>query len=92
MVSINWQNKDVDGWCNRGAICFVILYKVFVSPLQHILHVCFGFQVGCRFTPTCSEYAVQCLRKFPFKQACKYIVKRLMRCHPFGQGGYDPVP
>lgn len=47
---------------------------------------------SCRFTPTCSQYSIEALRKYgPFK-GCWLTLKRLLRCHPWGGSGYDPVP
>ena len=46
----------------------------------------------CRFTPTCSEYGYQAFSKYPFFKALYLTVKRLLRCHPFHKGGYDPLP
>jgi len=47
---------------------------------------------SCRFTPTCSQYAVEALRKYgPFKGSW-LALRRLLRCHPWGGSGYDPVP
>lgn len=47
---------------------------------------------SCRYTPTCSEYALQALRKYgPFKGGW-LALKRILRCHPWGGHGYDPVP
>lgn len=47
---------------------------------------------SCRFTPTCSEYARQAIAKHgPFK-GLYLAVRRLLRCHPWGGSGYDPVP
>ena len=61
----------------------VRFYQVCISPF---------FPGSCRFTPTCSEYAVQALRKYgPFKGTW-LTIKRLSRCHPWGGSGYDPVP
>ena len=58
-------------------------YQRFISPLT---------PPSCRFTPTCSQYAVEALRKYgPFKGSW-LAVKRLLRCHPLGGSGYDPVP
>lgn len=61
----------------------VRFYQLCISPL---------FPPTCRFTPTCSEYALQALRKYgPFK-GLWLTMKRLSRCHPWGGSGYDPVP
>lgn len=65
---------------------FILLVKFYqgaISPLK---------PPTCRYTPTCSEYAVQALRKHgPFK-GLYLAVKRLLSCHPWGGSGYDPVP
>ena len=46
----------------------------------------------CRFTPTCSAYALEAIQKYgPFK-GLSLSVKRIIRCNPYTQGGYDPVP
>ena len=64
-------------------IMFVRLYQRFISPLT---------PPSCRFTPTCSQYAVEALQKYgPFK-GTYLAVRRILRCHPFGGSGYDPVP
>ena len=61
----------------------VYFYKYFISPMT---------PEACRFTPTCSEYAVQALKKHgPFK-GLYLAVKRILRCNPWGGSGYDPVP
>ena len=47
---------------------------------------------SCRFTPTCSQYAIEALKKHgPFK-GMYLTIRRLLRCHPWGGSGYDPVP
>ncbi|MBO7067963.1 MAG: membrane protein insertion efficiency factor YidD [Bacteroidaceae bacterium] len=58
-------------------------YQKFISPLS---------PPSCRFTPTCSQYAIEALRKHgPFK-GTYLAVRRILRCHPWGGHGYDPVP
>lgn len=63
-------------------------------------HVIRGYQVSlrmalpssCRFTPSCSEYALQAIVKFGFLQGSLKAIKRILSCHPFsGKTGYDPV-
>ena len=67
-------------WVLLLPICF---YQTAISPLT---------PPSCRFTPTCSEYARQALIKHgPFK-GLYLAVRRLLRCHPWGGSGYDPVP
>ncbi|MBU6155117.1 MAG: membrane protein insertion efficiency factor YidD [Bdellovibrionales bacterium] len=74
-----------------------LLFKVYRKLFSPALH-CFFWVVGgnphcgCRFEPTCSVYAEECVKVFgPFKGGWKAFV-RLLRCHPFsGRGGYDPV-
>ncbi|MBQ4369753.1 MAG: membrane protein insertion efficiency factor YidD [Oscillospiraceae bacterium] len=46
----------------------------------------------CRFTPTCSEYALEALEKYGALKGSYLAVRRLLKCHPFHAGGYDPVP
>lgn len=61
----------------------VLFYQKCISPLT---------PPTCRFTPTCSEYARQALIKHgPVKGLC-LAIRRLLRCHPWGGSGYDPVP
>ena len=61
----------------------VYFYRYCISPYT---------PASCRFTPTCSEYAIQALKKHgPFK-GIGLTFKRLIRCHPWGGKGHDPVP
>ncbi|MDR0838688.1 MAG: membrane protein insertion efficiency factor YidD [Oscillospiraceae bacterium] len=46
----------------------------------------------CRFTPTCSAYALEAIEKYGAAKGAYLTVRRFLRCHPFHKGGYDPVP
>jgi hypothetical protein len=67
----------------------VRLYRWVLSPLQTFL---FGPLAGCRFTPSCSEYALEALRRHGALAGAWLAVKRIARCHPWGSCGDDPVP
>lgn len=45
----------------------------------------------CRFYPTCSQYAVEAIEKRGFLRGLFLAIKRILRCHPFSEGGYDPI-
>ncbi|MFQ5694303.1 MAG: membrane protein insertion efficiency factor YidD [Nitrospinota bacterium] len=59
------------------------LYRILLAPL---------FPPSCRFSPSCSEYALQAIERYRAPKALLLIVKRVLRCHPYHPGGYDPVP
>jgi putative membrane protein insertion efficiency factor len=65
------------------------LYQLTLSPALHAL---FGSGSGCRFEPTCSCYAREALFKHGFLNGCGLALRRILRCHPWNSGGYDPVP
>ena len=58
-------------------------YRRSISPYR---------QPCCRFTPTCSQYALEALEKYGALKGTWLTLKRLSKCHPFHKGGYDPVP
>ncbi|HKF56823.1 MAG TPA: membrane protein insertion efficiency factor YidD [Blastocatellia bacterium] len=65
---------------------FVVLirgYQVIVSPI---------LPPACRFSPTCSQYAIEAIAKYGVTRGFVMGVRRLLKCHPFHHGGYDPVP
>lgn len=49
-------------------------------------------QPHCRYTPTCSQYAIEAYEKHNFIYATLLTIWRILRCNPFSKGGYDPVP
>ncbi len=64
-------------------LIFVInIYRRFVSPIK---------TGKCRFYPTCSEYAIQAIEKYGALKGMFMAGKRIVKCHPFHPGGYDPV-
>ncbi len=65
------------------AIGLIKLYKGLISPL---------LGPRCRFTPTCSTYAIEAIIEHGFVKGCWLSGKRLLKCHPLNVGGYDPVP
>jgi len=62
-------------------------YQRLLSPLLAVL-----FRSGCRFYPSCSEYAVQAVSRFGVLRGAYLALGRILRCHPFHPGGHDPVP
>lgn len=46
----------------------------------------------CRFTPTCSQYSYMAYQKYGFFKGTYLSVRRILKCHPFHEGGYDPLP
>jgi len=58
------------------------IYKFFISPF---------LPSACRFTPTCSEYATEALAQYGIIKGGWLSIKRILRCHPFGEFRYDPV-
>ncbi|MBP2640381.1 MAG: yidD [Firmicutes bacterium] len=66
-------------WLLLGMIQF---YRIFLSPLK---------PPSCRFVPTCSQYAFSAIEKYGAIRGAYLAVRRILRCHPFHPGGYDPV-
>ena len=64
-------------------LLLIRFYRVFLSPLKPPL---------CRYVPTCSEYAMIAVEKYGAAKGSLLAIKRILRCHPFHEGGYDPVP
>ena len=67
----------------RVLLSMIRFYRRRVSP---------SLPYVCRFTPTCSEYAEEAIRRFGAARGGALAARRILRCHPFARGGYDPVP
>ena len=63
-------------------IKFIKIYKYLISPL---------IGPSCRYLPTCSEYTIEALKTYGFFKGLLLSFKRIMSCHPWGNGGFDPV-
>ena len=68
-------------------IGLVRLYQRLVSPLLNLVA-----GPRCRFHPTCSAYAVQALERHGVVRGSVLAARRIVRCHPLNEGGFDPVP
>ena len=67
----------------KSVILLIKFYQFCISPL---------LPKSCRYLPTCSEYAVLAITKYGIIRGLYLSIKRILRCHPFGRHGYDPVP
>ncbi|ATA75462.1 MULTISPECIES: membrane protein insertion efficiency factor YidD [Capnocytophaga] len=64
-------------------VLLVQFYQIFISPLK---------PPTCRYTPTCSSYTIEALKKHGLVKGGWLAIKRIFSCHPWGGKGYDPVP
>lgn len=75
--------RTVREWTVCLLVWPVRFYQLFISPLT---------PPSCRFQPTCSTYAIEALRRHGPIKGMYLAIRRLLRCHPWGGSGYDPVP
>ena len=68
--------------CTKCVINLINIYKYLISPL---------LGNNCRFLPTCSEYTKESIIKFGLVNGVWLGLKRIVRCHPWGKGGHDPI-
>jgi putative membrane protein insertion efficiency factor len=74
------QHRSMPIWLLRGPIRF---YQLAISPMM---------PAACRYYPTCSNYAIEAIDKYGAMKGGWMAVRRILRCHPFRPGGFDPVP
>ena len=67
----------------RIVIALIRFYQKFLSPLK--------MRPTCRFYPTCSQYAIEAVTKYGCIKGSYLALKRILKCHPFHPGGFDPV-
>ncbi|MBC7842608.1 MAG: membrane protein insertion efficiency factor YidD [Gemmatimonadaceae bacterium] len=65
------------------ATALIRVYQLFISPI---------FPASCRYTPTCSAYAIEAIERHGVFRGSWLAARRIARCHPFRPGGHDPVP
>lgn len=85
MSSVNGSavSPPVAGRCSRLLLLVIDAYRLVLSPILG------GY---CRFLPSCSVYAQEAIRRHGARRGAALAARRLLRCHPFHSGGYDPVP
>lgn len=79
MKSLNWRNMPDP---TKPLILLIRLYKILISPM---------LGKRCRFYPSCSDYAVEALKKKGLIKGSLMAAWRILRCNPLSKGGYDPV-
>lgn len=67
----------------RALLGMIRFYRKHISP---------GLPPACRFSPTCSEYALEAVEKYGAIKGGWLALRRILKCHPLHRGGYDPVP
>ena len=75
--------RIVRGLPKRMLLGLIRFYRAAISP---------HFPACCRYTPTCSQYALEAIQKYGALKGGILALRRILRCNPFHRGGYDPVP
>jgi putative membrane protein insertion efficiency factor len=70
-------------WPSRFAMLLIRGYQRFISP---------ALPASCRFSPSCSQYSLDAIKRYGLVRGGWLGARRLVRCHPFNPGGFDPVP
>ena len=83
MALLKRAGRWIAGLPKRVFLALIQFYRKAISP---------HFPPSCRFSPTCSQYALQAIRKYGALKGGFMALKRVLKCNPFHPGGYDPVP
>jgi len=83
MLTIERSRNMLSRMTAAAAAFLLVTYRNILSGLK---------MRCCRFYPSCSEYALEAIKKYGIFRGGLYTIQRLGRCHPFSDGGYDPVP
>jgi uncharacterized protein len=83
-----WKNSSMLTSFMSGAICLIRAYRVVFAPLKTMM----GLQGCCRFIPSCSCYAEEAICVHGLGRGLALGARRVLRCHPWGGMGLDPVP
>jgi hypothetical protein len=82
-----FSSSALRSWLARSTRALVIIrVRLYQMTLGHML------PDSCRFKPTCSNYMIEAVRKHGLLRGAWLGIRRVLRCHPFNPGGYDPVP
>ncbi|MGL5692827.1 MAG: membrane protein insertion efficiency factor YidD [Peptostreptococcaceae bacterium] len=74
--------KEINIYLSKLCIYLIKLYQKYISPLMG---------PTCRFYPTCSQYSIEAFKKYGLFKGMYLTIKRILKCHPFHPGGYDPL-
>ncbi|GAA3642180.1 membrane protein insertion efficiency factor YidD [Asaccharospora irregularis] len=74
--------KEIGNCLSKLCIYLVRFYQKYISPLKG---------PTCRFYPTCSQYSIEAFKKYGFIKGMYFSIRRILKCHPFHPGGYDPL-
>ena len=77
---------------SRISVSWIFVKDMLRRVFSFLLLIPIYFYRVCRFTPTCSAYAVEAIKKHGPVKGLYLTVRRILRCHPWGGSGYDPVP
>ena len=82
MNKIVYKLKEINVYLSKVCIYLIRFYQKYIAPLKG---------PTCRFYPTCSQYAIEAFKKYGVIKGMFLTIKRILKCHPFHPGGYDPL-